>query len=52
MINYRKAKPADIPTLIELRLGYMHETHEALTQNVFDEIAEKSKGYIQEHLKL
>ena len=27
MINYRKAKPADIPTLIQMRLGYMHETH-------------------------
>ena len=25
MINYRKAKPADIPTLIQMRLGYMHE---------------------------
>ena len=36
MITYRKAKPADIPTLIELRLGYMHETHEDLEQSVFD----------------
>ena len=50
MITYRKAKPADIPTLIELRLGYMHETHEDLEQSVFDEIADKSKGYFQEHL--
>lgn len=50
MITYRKAKPADIPEIIKLRLGYMHETHTDLEQSVFDEIAEKSKGYFQEHL--
>ncbi len=50
MISYRKAKPADIPTLIELRIGYMHETHKELEQPVFDRIAELSKGYFQEHL--
>ncbi len=50
MITYRKARPSDIPTLIELRLGYMHETHEDLEPHVFDEIAAQSKGYFQEHL--
>ena len=45
MITYRKAKPADIPTLIELRLGYMHVSHDDLEQSVFDEIADKTKGY-------
>lgn len=35
MITYRKAKPADIPTLIELRLGYMHETHEGQLNSPF-----------------
>ena len=34
MINYRKAKPADIPTLIQMRLGYMHETHTDLEEPV------------------
>ena len=50
MINYRKAKPSDIPALIELRLGYMHETHADLPQSTFDEIARQSGGYFQEHL--
>ena len=50
MITYRKAKPADIPDLIDLRLGYMHETHNDLDESVFDEIAAKSAGYFQEHL--
>lgn len=51
MITYRKAKPADIPVLIELRLAYMHETHHDLDSAVFDKIAEQSKGYFQEHLR-
>lgn len=51
MITYRKAKPADIPVLIELRLAYMHETHQDLDVAVFDKIAEQSKGYFQEHLR-
>lgn len=50
MISYRKAKPADIPVLIELRIGYMHETHAELDRSVFDRIADSSKGYFQEHL--
>ena len=50
MINYRKAKPADIPTLIQMRLGYMHETHTDLEEPVFETIADKTKGYFQEHL--
>ena len=50
MINYRKAKPADIPTLIQMRLGYMHETHTDLEEPVFETIADKTKGYFQDHL--
>ena len=50
MLTYRKAKPSDIPVLIQLRLGYMHETHGELEEAVFDKIAEMSKGYFQEHL--
>lgn len=50
MLTYRKAEPSDIPVLIELRLGYMHETHSDLDPSVFEQIADKSKGYFQEHL--
>lgn len=50
MMNYRKAKPSDIPTLIELRLGYMHETHSDLAEETLSEIAERTRGYFQEHL--
>ncbi|MCM1524979.1 MAG: GNAT family N-acetyltransferase [Ruminococcus sp.] len=50
MITYRKAKPADIPEIIKLRLGYMRETHTDLDEAVFEQISEKSKGYFQEHL--
>ncbi len=50
MLTYRKAKPNDIPVLIQLRLGYMHETHPDLEPEMFDRIAEQSKGYFQEHL--
>ncbi|MBQ5316989.1 MAG: GNAT family N-acetyltransferase [Oscillospiraceae bacterium] len=50
MINYRKATPSDIPDIINMRLGYMHETHNDLDDSVFDEIASKSAGYFQEHL--
>lgn len=50
MITYRKANPADIPTVIALRLGYMRETHEDITQETLDRIAGQSRGYFQEHL--
>ena len=50
MITYRKAASSDIPDIISMRLGYMHETHTELTDEVFDEIAPRSEGYFQEHL--
>lgn len=50
MLSYRKAKPSDIPVLIKLRLGYMHETHDDLSEDVFEQIAAQSGGYFQEHL--
>lgn len=50
MITYRKANPADIPTVIELRLGYMRETHEDITEETLGRIAGQSGGYFQEHL--
>ncbi|MBQ3918651.1 MAG: GNAT family N-acetyltransferase [Oscillospiraceae bacterium] len=50
MITYRKAASSDIPDIIKMRIGYMHETHHELTDEVFDEIAHRSEGYFQEHL--
>ena len=50
MITYRKANSSDIPEVIKMRLGYMHETHTELSDDVFDEIAHQSEGYFQEHL--
>lgn len=50
MITYRKANPADIPTIIELRLGYMRETHEDITEETLGRISGQSGGYFQEHL--
>ncbi len=49
-IIFRKAANADIPQLIEMRKGYMRETHTELTEDILFEIADKSKGYFQEHL--
>ncbi|MDE6591490.1 MAG: GNAT family N-acetyltransferase [Oscillospiraceae bacterium] len=50
MINCRKANPADIPVIIEMRLGYMRETHEDITEDTLGFIASQSAGYFQEHL--
>lgn len=50
MMIYRKANPADIPAIIEMRLGYMRETHEDITEKTLERIAGQSKGYFQEHL--
>ncbi len=47
---YRTAEPSDIPQIIDMRIAYMKETHPDLSQQAFDEISAKSRGYFQEHL--
>ncbi|MBQ5330275.1 MAG: GNAT family N-acetyltransferase [Oscillospiraceae bacterium] len=50
MIEYRKAAHADIPVIIDMRIAYMEETHPDLTDDVIEEIRDRSKGYFREHL--
>ncbi|MCI5752015.1 MAG: GNAT family N-acetyltransferase [Oscillospiraceae bacterium] len=50
MITYRKAQPADMETILMLRMEYLTETHPELEQEIADKIRRQIPGYFQEHL--
>ncbi len=50
MITYRKAEPADIKTLISLRMEYLTETHPEMGEEMYNKIRAQIPGYFQEHL--
>lgn len=50
MITYRKAQPADMDTILMLRMEYLTETHPELEEQTAEKIRRQIPGYFQEHL--
>ena len=48
-MNYRKAEINEIPQLVEMRLGYLKEDHDSLTQEEVTKISNSLPSYYEKH---